>query len=72
MDTYHRWMEVVIPVTMSGCPALAVPAGFDARGRPAGLQLWGPWRSEFALLQIAQAYDAATGWVERVRPPAIG
>ena len=22
MDTYHRWMQVVIPVTMSGCPAL--------------------------------------------------
>src|SRR5215831_4843491 len=28
MDTYHRWMEVMIPVTMSACPALAVPAGF--------------------------------------------
>ena len=32
MDTYHRWMEVMIPVTMSSCPALAVPVGFsDAR-----------------------------------------
>ncbi|MPY95742.1 MAG: hypothetical protein GEV08_22620, partial [Acidimicrobiia bacterium] len=25
MDTYHRWMQVVIPITMSGCPALGVP-----------------------------------------------
>ena len=32
MDTYHRWMEVMIPVTMAGCPALNVPAGFGAGG----------------------------------------
>ena len=25
MDTYHRWMEVVIPATMAGCPAINVP-----------------------------------------------
>jgi amidase len=36
MDTYHRWMEVAIPVTMSGCPALNVPAGFNADGRAHG------------------------------------
>jgi amidase len=72
MDTYHRWMEVVIPVTMSGCPAIALPAGFDPSGRPAGIQLWGPWRSEFALLQAARAYERATDWTQRVRPPALG
>ena len=22
MDTYHRWMELMIPVTMASCPAL--------------------------------------------------
>jgi amidase len=71
MDTYHRWMEVVIPVTMSGCPAIALPAGFDPHGRPAGIQLWGPWRSEFALLQAARAYERATQWTTRARPPAL-
>lgn len=25
MDTYHRWMEVVIPATLTGSPALALP-----------------------------------------------
>ena len=41
MDTYHRWMEVMIPVTMSSCPALSVPVGFNERGLPMGLQIVG-------------------------------
>lgn len=70
MDTYHRWMEVVIPATMSGCPAMSVPAGFNAAGLPMGMQLWGPNQSELTLLQIAKAYEDATGWVDR-RPPGL-
>ena len=42
MDTYHRWMEVMIPVTMSSCPALRVPVGFSDGGLPMGLQIVGP------------------------------
>ncbi|WNJ89049.1 amidase [Bosea sp. 685] len=72
MDTYHRWMQVVIPVTMSGCPALSVPAGFNAAGLPMGMQLWGPNQSELLLLQVAQAYEDATGWVDRRRPGLLG
>lgn len=70
MDTYHRWMEVMIPVTMSSCPAIAVPGGFNDRGLPMGLQIMGPNHSEFALLQLAHAYDKATGWAKK-RPPAL-
>ncbi len=70
MDTYHRWMEVMIPATMAMCPALAVPAGFNDRGLPMGLQIVGPNHSELALLQLAQAYDEATRWVAK-RPPAL-
>ncbi|NEU12914.1 amidase [Methylobacterium sp. BTF04] len=69
MSTYHRWMEVVVPITMSGLPALNVPAGFDADGRPAGIQIVGPNHGEFACLQLGAAYDAATGWVTRRPPP---
>ena len=70
MDTYHRWMEVMIPVTMSSCPALAVPAGFNDRGLPMGLQIVGPNHGELACLQLAHAYDEATGWVAK-RPPSL-
>jgi amidase len=70
MDTYHRWMEVSIPITMSGCPALNVPAGFDARGLPMGIQIVGPNHGEMACLQLACAYDRATCWVTS-RPPRL-
>jgi amidase len=70
MDTYHRWMEVMIPVTMSGCPALNVPAGFNSAGLPMGIQIVAPNHAEFACLQLAHAYDQATRWV-RMRMPAL-
>lgn len=71
MDSYHRWMEVVIPVTMSGCPALSVPVGFNGAGLPMGMQLWGPNQSERLLLELAQAYEDATGWVEKRKPALL-
>ncbi|MSP50067.1 MAG: amidase [Alphaproteobacteria bacterium] len=69
MTTYHEWMKVVLPVTMSGCPALAVPAGFSEGGLPMGLQIVGPNHAELACLQIAHAYDRATNWVAKRPPP---
>ncbi len=70
MDTYHRWMEVAIGVTMSGCPALNVPAGFNAAGLPMGMQIVAPNQGEMSCLQLAAAYDEATGWVRR-NPPTF-
>lgn len=71
MDTYHRWMEVVIPITMTGCPALGVPVGFSATGLPMGMQIVGPNRAEQAVMQIANAYDQATQWVSKLPPPLL-
>lgn len=71
MSTYHEWMKVVLPVTMSGCPALAAPAGFSAQGMPMGIQIVGPNHAELACLQLAYAYDQASGWVAK-RPPPMG
>ena len=68
MDTYHRWMETVIPATMSGFPALSVPAGFGANGLPVGIQIVGRNHGERACLQLGAAYAAATGLVETRRP----
>ena len=70
MDTYHRWMEVVVPATMAGLPAASIPAGFGgALGLPIGLQLIGPPRGDHAVLQLAHAYDRASDWVRRAPPP---
>jgi amidase len=70
MDTYHRWMEVMIPATMAGCPAISVPAGFGgAIGLPIGLQLIGRPRGDMELLRLAHAFDRASDWVRRAPPP---
>lgn len=59
MDTYHRWMEVVIGATLAGVPAASLPSGFTANGLPLGLQVIAPPRSDFALLQLAAAWHEA-------------
>lgn len=61
MDTYHRWMEVVIGPTLAGLPAAAVPAGFGENGLPNGVQLVGPPRADRATLEFALAYEQAAG-----------
>ncbi|MGE8467802.1 MAG: amidase [Pseudomonas putida] len=68
MDTYHRWMEVVIGPTLAGLPSISVPVGFSALGLPMGLQLIGPAQADHAVLQLAYAHEQLTRWVER-RPP---
>jgi amidase len=69
MDTYHRWMEVVVPVSLAGVPCLSVPAGFGAAGLPTGLQLFGRRGADRALLRLGQAYHRATDWPGRKPPP---
>ncbi len=71
MDTYHRWMEVVIPASLAGLPALALPCGFGANGLPMGMQLMGPVGGDGSVLAMGQAYHRATDWPGR-RPPVLG
>jgi amidase len=68
MDTYHRWMEVVIGGTLAGLPVVNVPAGFDPRGRPMGMQLLGPFGEDQRVLELALAYEQATGFLDRSPP----
>jgi amidase len=71
MDTYHRWMEAVVPATMASLPALCAPAGFGHNGLPAGLQIIGPTQSDLAVMQLGLAYDRASGY-SRTRSPLLG
>ena len=72
MTTYHEWMKGVLPITMAGCPALAAPAGFDARGLPIGIQIVAPNHAEIACLQLAWAYERASNWIKRLPPLLLG
>jgi len=65
MDTYHRWMEVVIGGSLAGIPVVNVPAGFDDQGRPMGMQIMGRYGDDRKVLQFARAYEAVTGYLDR-------
>jgi amidase len=61
MPTYIDWMRSCWYVTFMACPAISVPAGFSARGLPVGLQIVGKARDDWGVLQLAYAYEQATG-----------
>ncbi|WP_370618279.1 amidase [Mumia sp. Pv 4-285] len=60
-ESYVDWMRSAFFVTVTGCPAISVPAGFTPEGLPVGLQLVGPAGSERRLLAIARAYEELSG-----------
>ncbi len=72
MGAYHEWMKIAFLITMSGCPSLAVPAGFSREGLPMGLQIIAPVRQDMACLKLGFAYDAETRWTDRRPPPLLG
>jgi amidase len=67
MDDYVAWMRSCSRITVTGHPAIAVPAGFTADGLPVGLQLVGRHRGERGLLAVAQAVERALAAARR--PP---
>jgi amidase len=70
MDTYHRWMEVVIPASLAGNPVVNVPAGFDAQGRPMGIQVIGRFGEDKKVLEFALAYEQVTDFLQQ-RPNLV-
>ena len=56
MDSYHRWMECVALGTLSGCPVLALPAGFRG-GLSTGVQIIAPRGREADLIALAHRYE---------------
>ena len=47
-------------ITLTACPAIAVPAGFTSSGLQVGIQIVGPRRGDLRVLQLAHAFEQAT------------
>ena len=54
-----------IGVNLAGLPAVSVPCGFSADGRPIGMQLIGQPFGEAELLAMAHTYEHAHAWGQR-------
>ncbi len=59
LGSYLDWMRSAYFITVTGCPAISVPAGTTMAGLPVGVQLVGPHGSDRRLLEIAAAFEAA-------------
>lgn len=66
-NTLHQ--PFLRPGNVTGCPAVAVPMGFDRDGMPLSLQIIGPEWSDGRILGIASAFEDATPAIRSRRPP---
>jgi amidase len=70
MDTYIDWMRSCYYISLVGLPAISVPCGFTPEGLPVGVQIVGRRLDEWGVLQLAHAFEQATG-VWKLRPPVV-
>ena len=68
-NNYIDWMKSCWYISATGNPAASVPGGFTPEGLPVGVQIVGRNRQDFSVLQIAHAFELATGFGKK--RPAI-
>jgi amidase len=61
-DNYIDWMKSCWYISATGNPAASVPAGFTPEELPVGLQIVGRNQEDFSVLQMAHAFEEATGF----------
>jgi len=71
METYLDWMRSCYYITVTGQPAISVPSGFTDDGLPVGLQLVGRPQDDLGVLQLAYAFEKATGFYNKVPDLAL-
>jgi len=71
MSTYHEWFKSALLTSVTGCPSLAVPAGFGQQGLPIGMQIIAAAHREMDCLQLAYAYEQANQSLITRLPPLL-
>jgi amidase len=61
-DNYIDWMKSCWYISTTGNPAASVPGGFTPEGLPVGVQIVGHDKADFSVLQMAHAFEQATGF----------
>ena len=68
-NNYIDWMKSCWYISATGNPAATVPGGFTPEGLPVGVQIVGRDKQDFSVLQMANAFEQATGFAKK--RPAI-
>ena len=71
MESYIDWMKSCYYISSLGHPAASVPCGFTPEGLPVGLQIVGRHHDDFGVLQLANAFETATMFGDRL-PGVLG
>nr|WP_309139748.1 amidase family protein [Siccirubricoccus sp. G192] len=66
LENYMAASMLNAAITVAGCPAVAVPCGFDQHGRPIGLQIAAPPRREERALRAAALFERLSGLDKRL------
>lgn len=61
LPNYMSGSVITSAITLTSCPAVSVPCGFDRHGRPVGLQIVAPARQEGTALVAAALYEQVSG-----------
>jgi amidase len=59
MQSYLDWMRSAYFITVTGCPAISLPAGTTSAGLPVGIQVVAPFGADRRLLEVAAAMEVA-------------
>jgi amidase len=70
LETYIDWMKSCWYISATGHPACSVPGGFTPNGLPVGLQIVGRRQADIGVLQLAHAFEEATGFGQK-RPSLV-
>jgi amidase len=70
MENYLAWMKSTYYISTLGNPAISVPCAFSENDLPVGIQIIGRHNDDFGVLQMAYAFEQATG-VGKRRPPIV-
>ncbi|MGA3242167.1 MAG: amidase [Bryobacteraceae bacterium] len=69
-DNYIDWMKSCWYISATGNPAASTPGGFTPEGLPVGVQIVGRDKEDFSVLQMAHAFEQATGFGKK-RPAIV-
>jgi amidase len=67
LGNYIAGSVLTSAITLTSCPAVSVPCGFDRHGRPVGLQIVAPPRGEAVALAAAALFERGAG-LDRLLP----
>ena len=69
-DFFRRGVNVSMPFSLAGVPALSIPVGFGEHNLPLAMQIAAAPFAEATVLRIGDAYERATDWTSRM--PTLG